>query len=176
VKLGKIARHVLGSVAPTIARTLGGPFGNLAAAALEGIFPGDSQAKIEQQLANANPDTLLKLKQAEQDFQIRTQELGLTEQQLFLEDVQESRLLAREKGMAPHMTLTALLIGGYFAIFMAVLSGYVSPAEGLKDIALILLGVLAGEVPRIMAWWFGSTNGSSDKNQYMAAIAALNDG
>jgi hypothetical protein len=175
VKIGKVAQHVLGSVAPTIARTLGGPFGNLAAQALEAIFPGDSQAKIEQQLANATPDLLVKLKDAEHQFKIRTQELELTEEQLFLEDVQDSRLLAREKGLAPHMMLTALFIGGYFAIFMAVLSGYVAPAEGLKDMALILLGVLAGEVPRIMSWWFGSTKGSSDKNQYMAAIAGLKE-
>ena len=34
---------------------------------------------------------------------------------------------------------------------------------------MILIGVLAGEVPRIMSFFFGSSKSSQDKNQYMAA-------
>ena len=50
-----------------------------------------------------------------------------------------------------------------------MLSGMISPALELKDMTLILIGVLAGEIPRIMSFFFGSTKGSSDKNAYMAA-------
>ena len=83
--------------------------------------------------------------------------------------MQNARNLGIQTGIGPQITLAALFIGGYFIILISMLSGIISPAEGLRDMTLILIGVLAGEIPRIMAYFFGSTKGSSDKNAFMAA-------
>ena len=176
-KLGKAAGGILKAIVPTLATAVGSPvLGGLASSVLEAAFPGDSKAEIEKKIAEGSPETLLALRKAEQDLEIRMEELGLEREALYVGDVQDSREHVDRTGVAPHITLTILFVGGYFLIFLAVLSGYMKPAEGLKDMALILLGVLAGEVPRIMAWWFGSTKGSADKNKYMASIAELRNG
>ena len=135
MNLGKIAKRVLGSVAPTIATAVGGPFGGLAASILTDVFGGQSEDEIEKQLAAGNPEALLKLKEVEKQFQAKMRELDISEQDLYLKDIQSARVMAVKTGVAPQVTLAALFIGGYFIILIMVLSGYLTPTEALKDMA-----------------------------------------
>ena len=174
MNLGKIAKQVLSTVAPLAATAIGGPFAPMALGILKSVLGTSEESEIEKQLVNASPETLAKLRQGEQDFKLKMRELGIQEQDLYVKDVQHARDFSVKTGIAPQLVLAGLFIGGYFLILISILSGYISPAEGVKDMALILLGVLAGEVPRIMSFFFGSSKSSQDKNVYLAAAQSIN--
>lgn len=171
MKLGKIAKDVLGKVAPTVAMAVGGPFGGLAASLLQTAFGTDDEAEIERQLATSNPDALLKARSAQKEFEVKMRELDIREDDLFLKDVQSARETMVSTSMLPQLSLAGLFVGGYFIILVGVLSGSLTPASSMRDMAMILIGVLTGEVPRIMAFFFGSTKGSSDKNAFIAKLS-----
>ncbi len=176
MKLGKIAKQILGTVAPLVATAVGGPFGGIASKLIKSALGVDSDSEVDQILATGDPEILLKLKNAEKEMDVEMRRLGIQEQDLYLKDTQSARDLAVKTGIGPQLTLAALFVGGYFVILVMVLSGWLTPSEGLKDMAMILIGVLAGEVPRIMSFFFGTTKGSSDKNAYLAAAQSINGG
>lgn len=62
--------------------------------------------------------------------------------------------------MKPHLiataqvVLSAIYIGGYFAMLALVLMGYIKTPEQWKDVLVALLGVLTAGVGTILAFWF----------------------
>ena len=172
MKIADKALSVLKTVAPTIAKAYGGPFAPLASAVVSKVIGGKDD-NFEEVLLAADPEKLREFKKAEQAFQSEMRELDIKEQDLIYKDVQDAREFAEKTDMKTQTWLAALFIGGYFVVLLFVLSGFIQPAESIHDMALILLGVLAGEVPRIMSFFFGSTKGSSDKNQTIAAMLGL---
>lgn len=170
MKLGKMAKQLLGSVAPLIGGAIGGPYGAAAGSFIKKALGTDDESEIEAQLASASPETLVKIKQADLDFKVQMEELGIQKEEIFLKDTQSARNMAINTSLTPQIILAAAFIGGYFIILILLLSGVISPADAVRDMALILLGVLAGEVPRIMSFFFGTTKSSGDKNQMIAAL------
>ena len=163
-KLGKAATKVLGTVAPTVARMVGGPFGGIAGAALEAIFPGESESEIERKIAEGSPETLLKLRQAEDDTKIRLRELDIREEEIFVEDTQHARA-SFKTNTTPQLILTAVYLVGYFGLmaFMLTTDTFNEMDAWQKSQLGILIGVLTAGVVQIMNFWFGTSKGSKDK-------------
>jgi hypothetical protein len=159
-------KKIVGTISPLLGGALGGPLGGLAGSMIQKALGVDSEEAAISML-ESDPESLLKIKELETNFETKMRELGIDEQRIHAEDRQSARDMAKVDMSAQKM-LSALFVGGYFLIFISVLSGYLTPQEGMKDMALILLGVLAGEVPRIMAFWFGSSLGSKEKTAVMA--------
>lgn len=164
MKLGKIAKQVLKTVAPTVAKAVGGPFGGLAMTVLQSVFPGEADKQIEQRLAEGSPETLLALKQAESDLAVRMKELGIREDELELENVQGARDLAKTTSVWFQFSLTLIaMIAFGTVLWVLVMNATIIPPEN-KDIVVILVGQLSGFVAAGYNFFVGSSKGSKEKS------------
>lgn len=168
-KIKDVFKKVVGSVAPLIGTAIGGPFGGLATSLLQDAFGTNDDAAIQQQLASGNPDALLKLKAAEQAFEAKMKELDISEQDLYLKDVQSARNLAKETSIWPQLTLTFLAIGAFAAVlYVLVLKSQIIPPEN-KDLVIFLVGQLSTFTGMGFSFFLGSSKGSKDKNVIMGS-------
>jgi hypothetical protein len=136
-----------------------------------GVKAGDTAA-LETGLLNATPDQLLALKTADQSFQARMKELGISEEKLAFDDTASAR--AREMTVKDHTP--AVLAYGITIGFFAVL-GYMmvrgAPATngGGGEAFLIILGSLGTAWAGVISYYFGSSAGSVQKDKTLSDIA-----
>lgn len=178
MNLIKEAGHVLATVAPTIATAIGGPFAGMAVSALQkalGLNPADSpaasQAAIEQTMLTATPEQILAIKQAENAFTIRLDELGITKQQLVLQDVANARdREIKVKDNTPKV-LAYLTTAGFFTALIGTF--LVDIPDGSKAIIFSMIGSLGTVWISQQGYYFGSSMGSSEKTNVLAGLASL---
>jgi ABC-type multidrug transport system permease subunit len=58
--------------------------------------------------------------------------------------------------------LSALFLGGYFAVLAAFLLGYIRTPVEWKDALMTILGVLTGAVGVILSFWFSRSRKESE--------------
>jgi len=170
-------RALIGTVAPTLGAALGGPLGGMAGAVIAKVVLGKERAtetELAAAMANATPEQLLALKQADLDFAIRMKELDIDVFRLETADVQSARAMF-SVNYWPQMTLSALFVGGYFVILYAYITGHVTIAADMKDTATVLIGIMSASVTAIMGFWFGSSFGSREKTAALA-VSRPDDG
>lgn len=173
-------RQFIGSVAPTLAAALGGPFAGMAVKAI-GAAVGieePTQAKIEQTLATANPDVLLKLREADYKFAETMKQLDVDVFKLEVADRDSARQreIALKDQTPAH--LAYMIIGGFFMLSVAqiiTIMGWPElvakvPGQGWLVIGNVS-GYLAAEAKAAAAYYFGTTAGSKDKDTTIADIA-----
>lgn len=160
LKVSDKAKNVIATVAPTLGAALGGPLGALAGNVIAAALGGKD---VEQALIEQKPETLLALRQAEQDFVVKLEELGVERDRISMADRASARELGKTN-LKPQMYLSGLFIGGYFGIIVAVLLGSLQTDDAEREYMVALLGVLTAGIPQILAFWFGSTAGSAAKS------------
>lgn len=171
MNLGQKAKQILGTLAPMLGTAIGGPFGALAGAALSqalGVSPDDAKA-TEAALLGASPDTLLKVKQAEQDFTVKMRELGISEEKLVFDDIANAR--GREialKDQTPAILAYVITVGFFGTLGFMLWFG--KPAVG-GDALLVMLGSLGTAWAGVVAYYFGSSSGSARKDATISDIA-----
>jgi hypothetical protein len=160
-------------VGSTIAGALGSPLaGSIllkAADIAERIFgtkdPGQIQAQIE----------LDKVKL--ERFRIELEE-ATKEDVALLADLQSAR--AQTLGLAQAQSsiawgapiVSVLVTGGFFFVMALFLFGFaVSFDEYVKNVLLILIGVLSSGFNQTISYWLGSTRGSQGKDALIGAMA-----
>jgi len=173
------ARSVIAAVAPTLGVAIGGPFGALAGqliskAVAPDAKPGDSAA-VEAALASATPETLLALKNSDNEFKEHMRQLDINEEQLQYADTANAR--AREvavKDNTPRI-LAYMYTAGFFAVlatqFWIVMAHVVLDPTALRLIDTTT-GVLFAMMLGCKEYYFGSSAGSKDKDQTIASMAA----
>jgi hypothetical protein len=173
MNLGEKALQVLKTVAPTLALAVGGPFGPIAAAAVNaalGHKTGTNDPKaVEAALLSATPDQLLALKKADQDFEVQMKQLGIQEEQLQYADIANAR--ARDvatKDWTPKV-LAFIITFGFFGVLTIMIFRGVPPNGG--DAFLVLLGSLGTAWAGVVGYYFGSSAGSASKDKTISAIA-----
>jgi len=132
---------------------------------LAGRLLGDENATEEQiaeVIATQDPEILLKLKAANNDFKAKIKELGIQEKQLENKDREGARKLYTVN-IWPQITLTILFVLGYFGILGALFFSDIVIPDSKQLILNVLLGVLTAGVSSILQFWFGSSSGSKDK-------------
>lgn len=169
-RLSPKAKDVIKVVAPTLGAALGGPLGGLAGQILGGLVSGDKPGALEEAILTQKPETLLALKQAENDFKLKLREMDIDEEKIFADDRASARELAKVD-MGPHKLLSLVFIGGYFIIMAAFFVGKVDIDPTLKEPFLILIGVITANVPSIMQFWFGTSSGSQRKTDLLVEKA-----
>lgn len=160
-------KDLVKSVAPTIGAALGGPMGGMATKFLAEKLLGDpsaAQDKIEDFVLSASPEKMLELKKLDVDFKTRMRELDVDVFKLEVQDKASARELFKIN-IWPQIVLSAMFIGGYFFVLYGLLDGTITIQEAIKDVALLLIGLLTREVPTIMQFWFGSSMGSKEKDR-----------
>jgi hypothetical protein len=167
LKLSDKVKKTISVVAPTLGAALGGPLGGLAGQILGGLVGGEDPKALEEAILTQKPETLLALKQAENDFKVKLRELEIEEDKLVFNDRGNARDLAKVD-MGPHKMLSLIFIGGYFIILAAFFVGKIEIAQEMREPFLILLGVITANVPAIMQFWFGTSSGSQRKTDILA--------
>jgi len=163
-------KKIIGTVAPTIATAFGTPLAGMATSIVLGTLGIKEEKEIE--VALQNPEALLKLKQAENDFALKMKELDIKLDEIIIKDKDSAR--QREiavKDKTPSR-LAYILIGGFLSVSLIqiVFVGYYPeiaskiPSEGWLLIGNIS-GYLANEAKQAGPYYFGTTLGSSNKDE-----------
>ena len=161
-------KSIVGAVAPTLGTAIGGPFGLIAGKMIQESLGVDSdEAPLE--MLQSDPDALFKIKELDAGFKTRMRELGIKEDQLHADDRDSARELAKSKGVYFQAGLTVVFMAGYFALFWLFFYGTTTTLNDWQRGQIgILIGVLTGAIPQLLAFWFGSSKGSSDKTAILA--------
>lgn len=170
MNLGAKAKQILATVAPLLGTAIGGPFGTMAGTLLSealGTPAGDEKA-AEAALLSASPEALLALKNADQAFSVRMKELGIEESKLAYDDTANAR--AREIAIRDNTprNLAYIVLGFAGACIAATLAGWTKVDSALAG---TLIGYLVAEARSALAYYFGSSKGSKDKDDAIAEIA-----
>lgn len=157
---------LIGSVAPTIASALGGPVAGMAVRALSGaLFGHDEASKDDIMTALANPtgDQLAALKKIDSDFAVQMKALDIDLERIAAGDRASARDMQKEtKDWIPRALAVSVTVG-FFAILLYMLV-YGLPTTG-NEALLLLLGALQTAWGGIIAFYFGSSSGSQQKDK-----------
>lgn len=160
----------LGSIAPVIGTALGGPFGGLAGTVLGsflGVEDPTDEEVMEQAVtkAMADPDLVMKLKLAEKDFLVKMKELDIKEDDLVYKDKQDARKMQRETKSPWPGILSFVFTAGWIG-----LNYFIFTSDGdIPNVSVVMrvLGTADAALMLILSFWFGSSNGSQDKNRML---------
>lgn len=164
-------RDTIATVAPSIATALGGPLAGAAVQALSLALTGAKDtppADIAAAITSGGADALLKLKQAEQDFQVKMRALDIDVIKLD----QQDRANAREREIktgdvwTPRV-LAAIIVTGYFSIQWYLIMSTIP--DQMMPIVMRALGTLDAALGMALAYFFGSSVSSQQKNDILAA-------
>jgi len=161
----------LAQIAPGIATALGGPLAGLAVSAISkalGIDEKDVQNTIDSGKLSA--DQLASLKQAEIELQAKAQELGLNFEKLAVDDRKSARdMQAATKSFIPGALAIGVTIG-FFGILVGLMTDNVTKSDAL----LLMLGSLGTAWTSIVAFYFGSSASSQNKDAMIHNSTPLN--
>ena len=162
------AKGVLGTVAPLLARAVGGPLAGQAAQFIcgaLGLAPDTPQDQMALAVQNATPEQLAALRKADNDFKVAMRQLDVQEDQLAYNDTIDAR--AREIAVHDH-TPSLLAFGvtlGFFGL-LGLLAFHDVPTSNQNALNL-MLGALGASFGGVIAYYFGSSKGSQDKDKML---------
>lgn len=164
-------KNVIGTVAPWIATALTGPLGGMAVGALADALglSDKTESAIKQALSGATPEQMLAIKQADQNFAVRMQELGFQNVQALEKIAADDRDSARKREISVQdytpRILAYLIIGGFLGMAYGVLFKQMSADSVLAG---TIIGYLSAKAEQVAAYYFGSTAGSRQKTELLA--------
>ena len=159
----------LKSLVPALATALGGPLAGAAATFIADKL-GVPAETVSEVLASGkmSPDQITQVKLAEIDFK-----KFLEDNKIKLEAIDANdRASARSREMAVRDKTPAVLAGlitlGFFSV-LAFMLRFDVPASG-RDALLVMLGALGGGWGSVVAYYFGSSAGSAQKNELLGRL------
>lgn len=164
-------KAIVGTVAPWIATALTGPLGGMAVGAVADALglSDKTESAIKQALSGATPEQMLALKQADQNFAARMQELGFQNVQALEKIAADDRDSARKREMTVQdytpRILAYLIVGGFLGMAYGVLFKQMSADSVLAG---TIIGYLSAKAEQVAAYYFGSTAGSKQKTELLA--------
>ena len=118
----------------------------------------------------------LELRKAEMEFESEMRKLSIEERKMYLEDTGSARQMSIEVQKSEHASrlsknispiLAIVTTGLTFALFYIIIFRGETIDQSKKDIILYILGALSAVVTQIFSFYFGSSQGSSDKNDIL---------
>lgn len=171
--LGKI----VAKVAPLAGTLLGGPAGAAVGAIISSTLGvGNDPTEVEQAL-KTNPDAAVKLKEIESTRQVELQKLLVqSEANRLAAETAEVQAAAADRADARKMqidtksvvpaALAFMITAGFFGILTLMLTGVWKPDD--NNALLILLGSLGTSWGSVCQYYYGSSAGSSRKDELLA--------
>lgn len=173
-------KKVLGTVAPWIgaAATGGAPaLVSMAAAQLGKAFGTDVKPTMDaigQAISGATPEQMLALKQADQDFAMKMQEMGFQNVQTLEQIAADDRASARQMHTALRdlstPILSYLVVLAFFGSIYLLLTQAVTVQDGMRDVVMMLLGTLAAAFSQVLNFRFGTSVGSKEKTEIIKGL------
>ena len=165
--------ELLKTLAPMLGTALGGPLGGAAAAFIADKLGIESKTvEAVSEVLNSGkmtPEQVASIKLAEIEFQKFLKQNAIELEKVHAEDRSSARaMLAAVRSKVPAW-LSFIVTLGYFGI----LGGMMTNTLEIKDsqALLLMLGSLSTAWGMVMAFWFGTTNGSAQKNELLANSA-----
>lgn len=161
----------LSTIAPMIGTALGGPLGGAAAAFLADKL-GLSEKTVEAvsdvlQSGRMTPEQIEAVKLAEIDFQKFLETNKIKIEEVHAKDRADARAMQIVSKSVVPATLSFFVTVGYFGILIGMMTGELKTQD--SQALLLMLGSLSTAWGMVMAFWFGTTKSSADKNQILAA-------
>lgn len=163
-------KQILGAVAPTVATALGGPLAGAAVGALSSKLlgkPDGTEDELAPIIQQANPDTLLKIKEAEKELKLGLAAAGVKLEEIEAADRNSAREREVKTGDNTNRNLAYAYTVGYFVVLGVVMKTGVD--QSMENIIMVLLGVLTAAQAQIMNYYFGSSSSSARKNEILSA-------
>jgi hypothetical protein len=166
-------KKIVGAVAPSLATALGGPLAGVAVKALSDGLLGKKDAsedEIAAALQGGDSETLLKLKEIDLNFKKSMADAGIKLEELAAADRASAR--ERETKLGGDVTVKILaytIIGSFCTMCFALLWGEVT-AE--STIVGAVIGYLSAKAEQVIAYYFGSSHGSTRKTELLAGASA----
>lgn len=157
------------TLAPMLGTALGGPIGGAAAAFIADKLGLESKTiEAVSEVLNSgklSPDQISALKLAEIDFQKFLKNHDIKLEEIAAGDRSSAREMVKTTRAKTPAVLTYLLTVGFFGVLAAMFK-----YPELKESAplMIMLGSLGTSWTGACAFWFGTTNGSQNKNELLA--------
>ncbi len=134
-------------------------FGDEILGAIKGI--GEVVLKGIDEFTMSSEEKLeFKLKMQQAIFEANRSAMELT-----YRDLESARKRESETGDKTTRQLAWLYTGGYFGIFVVLISGVFNVEEGIKQLIDVLMAVLTAGQYSILAYYFGSSHGSQAKDK-----------
>lgn len=163
---------ILKTVAPWIGTALLGPLGGLAVDAAANAL-GVSEKTVDavkQAISGANPEQMLALKKADQEFSLQMQALGFKQiadlEAIAAGDRKDARDLLKSTRSWVPAALSGGVTFGYFTILIGLMTGVMTVSD--SQAMLLMLGSLTTAWGVVMAFWFGTTADSGRKTELLA--------
>jgi len=158
---------ILKTVAPILGTAIGGPFGGMASKFLIEKLGGDentTEDQMQKMIETASPETLLKLKECDNEFKLQMRELGIKEKDLEVKDRADARAMGIKTTLLPQMIISTIFVATFALIMYTVFNTTLDMTETQKAMTNILLGILSAGIIQVMNFWFGSSSGSKEKD------------
>ena len=159
-------KEIVGTVAPGLATALGGPMAGVAVRGIASALLGTDEVAatdVENAILQASPADLRKLKQAELVFRQQMKELEIDLEALHAKDRNSARQRQIKSGDQMPAFIAFAALAGFFGILVAMI--FVDLPPGSEAPLNVMLGALGSLVVAIGNYYFGSSAGSSEKNQ-----------
>lgn len=167
-------RKVVGTVAPGLATALYGPLAGVAVKALSETLLGrddGTEAEVAAAVTGGGVEALAKIKEADRAFAVRMRELDIDLEKIS----QADRASARDREVKTGDRWTPRILGAVVLLTFGWTVYYVLAGKvpGLKDPAVAttigtLLGYLSAKADQVIAYFFGSSASSAQKNELLA--------
>lgn len=158
-------KDVLAKIAPTLGMALGGPLGGMAGNVLSAVLGKKDIKEVENAVLAGDPATMLKVKEAEVAFQQHMADLGVTMEQLAVDDRKSARDMQVSTKTFLVPSIAMLIVVGFLVMVGTTLMGY-SHVEGA--LAGTLVGYLSAKCEQVLSFYFGSSSSSERKTELMA--------
>ena len=162
----------LKTLAPTVASALFGPLGGIAVASLTKILgiDGGTVADVTKAIADGRvtPEQVAEIRKLELQYQSEEKERGFRYSELEFKDRDSARQMQMTTNSSTPTVLTYMVTVGFFAILGLML--YDETVVNSPPL-LIMLGSLGTAWTGCISYWFGTTSGSIQKTNLLAASA-----
>ena len=159
-------KDTLAKIAPTLGLAIGGPFGALAGNVVGGLLDGDDPIEaLETAVKTGDPAAYARIKEADQAFKVKLEELGIQKEELHQRDRSSARDMFVKTRSIMTPTLALVIVLSFVAMVGFVLVGS-TPVDSV--LAGTLIGYLSAKAEQVVAFYFGSSAGSKAKTDALA--------
>lgn len=156
---------------PMLASMAASAVGDALGVKIDGAQPNAVQAAIAQ----ATPEQLAALKQADHDFSIKMQAMGFAHAEELARLAMADTQNAREREIRTGDSLTPRILAGLVVVGWLIVQGFlltniIDPS--MRELIARVLGTLDAALTLVLSYYFGSSAGSKEKTQLMAKEAA----
>lgn len=163
-------QDALKTLAPTVATALGGPLAGAAITAIGSIFGMSSPTAdtIGKMFADGRltADHLAEIRKLELDYQNQERERGFKYAELEFKNQDSARQMQIATRSRTPDVLAVIIVAGFFSILVSLMLGVLKVSENQS--LLILLGALSAGFGSVLNFFFGSSNGSQNKDVLLA--------